>query len=152
LFFRSYRPIITDNRFTPFAPYKDNSYYLSHEYKEKTKKRLVGIVDKISEGIKLLGEKVSQEIVDLEDKQMGDLIWHEVSDGGWVGFSFPIKGRSGGWDPDLSQYAWNPLKDSYITTGSGNKLHELIKNIKFNQIDEKVSKRQPRKKPIPKKK
>jgi predicted nucleic acid-binding protein len=55
--------------------YKDNHYYLSREYERKIDKKLLKVTDRISEGIKLLGETVSQEIVDIEDKQMDDIKW-----------------------------------------------------------------------------
>ena len=106
--------------------YKDNHYYLSREYERKIDKKLLKVTDRISEGIKLIGETVSQEIADLEDKQIDDLIWDEVSDG-WAGFTKTIKGRSGGWDPNLLEYEWNPIRDDNITTGPRNALHELIK-------------------------
>lgn len=35
----------------------------------------------------------------------------------WYGFNKSIKARSGGWDPNLNQYAWNPCKDGYMMIG-----------------------------------
>jgi crotonobetainyl-CoA:carnitine CoA-transferase CaiB-like acyl-CoA transferase len=35
----------------------------------------------------------------------------------WYGFNASIKARSGGWDPNLNQYAWNPCKDGYMMIG-----------------------------------
>jgi hypothetical protein len=57
------------------STYKDNYYYLSQEYEKRTGKKLVEVTDRISEGIKLLGEEVHQDIVDLEDKQIEDIKW-----------------------------------------------------------------------------
>lgn len=36
---------------------------------------------------------------------------------GWYGFNKSIKARTGGWDPNLNQYAWNPCKDGYMMIG-----------------------------------
>ncbi len=35
----------------------------------------------------------------------------------WYGFDGSIKARTGGWDPCLNQYAWNPCKDGYHMIG-----------------------------------
>ena len=35
----------------------------------------------------------------------------------WYGFNSSIKARTGGWDPYLNQYAWNPCKDGYMMIG-----------------------------------
>lgn len=35
----------------------------------------------------------------------------------WYGYDGSIKARSGGWDPCLNQYAWNPCKDGYMMIG-----------------------------------
>ncbi|WP_027717700.1 CaiB/BaiF CoA transferase family protein [Desulfovirgula thermocuniculi] len=35
----------------------------------------------------------------------------------WYGFNRSIKARTGGWDPNLNQYAWNPCKDGYMMIG-----------------------------------
>lgn len=35
----------------------------------------------------------------------------------WYGFNGSIKARTGGWDPNLNQYAWNPCKDGYMMIG-----------------------------------
>ena len=35
----------------------------------------------------------------------------------WYGFDGSIKARTGGWDPNLNQYAWNPCKDGYLMIG-----------------------------------
>lgn len=35
----------------------------------------------------------------------------------WYGFDGSIKARTGGWDPCLNQYAWNPCKDGYMMIG-----------------------------------
>ena len=35
----------------------------------------------------------------------------------WYGFNGSIKSRTGGWDPNLNQYAWNPCKDGYMMIG-----------------------------------
>lgn len=36
---------------------------------------------------------------------------------GWYGFNSSIKARTGGWDPNLNQYEWNPCKDGYMMIG-----------------------------------
>ena len=36
---------------------------------------------------------------------------------GWYGFNRSIKARTGGWDPNLNQYEWNPCKDGYMMIG-----------------------------------
>jgi len=36
---------------------------------------------------------------------------------GWYGFNGSIKARTGGWDPNLNQYEWNPCKDGYMMIG-----------------------------------
>jgi len=36
---------------------------------------------------------------------------------GWYGFNQSIKARTGGWDPNLNQYEWNPCKDGYMMIG-----------------------------------
>lgn len=36
---------------------------------------------------------------------------------GWYGFNGSIKARTGGWDPNLNQYAWNPCRDGYMMIG-----------------------------------
>jgi crotonobetainyl-CoA:carnitine CoA-transferase CaiB-like acyl-CoA transferase len=38
-------------------------------------------------------------------------------DFGWYGFNASIKARTGGWDPNLNQYEWNPCKDGYMMIG-----------------------------------
>ncbi len=35
----------------------------------------------------------------------------------WYGFNRSIKARTGGWDPNLNQYEWNPCKDGYMMIG-----------------------------------
>ncbi|MFQ5855179.1 MAG: CaiB/BaiF CoA transferase family protein [Anaerolineae bacterium] len=35
----------------------------------------------------------------------------------WYGFNASIKSRTGGWDPNLNQYEWNPCKDGYMMIG-----------------------------------
>ncbi|MCL6634614.1 MAG: CoA transferase [Peptococcaceae bacterium] len=35
----------------------------------------------------------------------------------WWAFNRSIKARTGGWDPNLNQYAWNPCKDGYMMIG-----------------------------------
>ncbi len=35
----------------------------------------------------------------------------------WYGFNGSIKARTGGWDPNLNQYEWNPCKDGYMMIG-----------------------------------
>ena len=35
----------------------------------------------------------------------------------WYGLNGSIKARTGGWDPCLNQYAWNPCKDGYMMIG-----------------------------------
>ncbi len=35
----------------------------------------------------------------------------------WYGFNASIKARTGSWDPNLNQYAWNPCKDGYMMIG-----------------------------------
>lgn len=35
----------------------------------------------------------------------------------WYGFNRSIKARTGAWDPNLNQYAWNPCKDGYMMIG-----------------------------------
>ncbi|MHC1730092.1 MAG: CaiB/BaiF CoA transferase family protein [Syntrophobacteraceae bacterium] len=35
----------------------------------------------------------------------------------WYGFNKSIKARTGGWDPNLNQYEWNPCKDGYMMIG-----------------------------------
>ncbi len=36
---------------------------------------------------------------------------------GWYAFNKSIKARTGGWDPNLNQYEWNPCKDGYMMIG-----------------------------------
>ena len=36
---------------------------------------------------------------------------------GWYGFNASIKARTGGWDPNLNQYEWNPCRDGYMMIG-----------------------------------
>jgi len=36
---------------------------------------------------------------------------------GWYGFNKSIKARTGGWDPNLNQYEWNPCRDGYMMIG-----------------------------------
>ncbi|MHB8984901.1 MAG: CaiB/BaiF CoA transferase family protein [Eubacteriales bacterium] len=43
-----------------------------------------------------------------------DILDFDIS---WYGFNKSIKARSGGWDPNLNQYAWNPCKDGYMMIG-----------------------------------
>ena len=47
----------------------------------------------------------------------------------WYGFNASIKARSGGWDPNLNQYAWNPCKDGYMMIGG--QTDKLWYNIGF---------------------
>jgi crotonobetainyl-CoA:carnitine CoA-transferase CaiB-like acyl-CoA transferase len=35
----------------------------------------------------------------------------------WYAFNRSIKARTGAWDPNLNQYAWNPCKDGYMMIG-----------------------------------
>ncbi|MFQ6050086.1 MAG: CaiB/BaiF CoA transferase family protein [Candidatus Hydrothermarchaeota archaeon] len=35
----------------------------------------------------------------------------------WYGFDGSIKARTGGWDPNLNQYAWNPCADGFMMIG-----------------------------------
>ncbi len=35
----------------------------------------------------------------------------------WYAFNGSIKARTGGWDPNLNQYEWNPCKDGYMMIG-----------------------------------
>jgi crotonobetainyl-CoA:carnitine CoA-transferase CaiB-like acyl-CoA transferase len=35
----------------------------------------------------------------------------------WYAFNKSIKARTGGWDPNLNQYEWNPCKDGYMMIG-----------------------------------
>ncbi len=35
----------------------------------------------------------------------------------WYGFNASIKARTGSWDPNLNQYAWNPCRDGYMMIG-----------------------------------
>lgn len=43
-----------------------------------------------------------------------DILDFDIS---WYGFNASIKGRTGGWDPNLNQYEWNPCKDGYMMIG-----------------------------------
>jgi succinyl-CoA---D-citramalate CoA-transferase len=43
-----------------------------------------------------------------------DILDFDIS---WYGFNGSIKARTGGWDPNLNQYAWNPCKDGYMMIG-----------------------------------
>lgn len=43
-----------------------------------------------------------------------DILDFDIS---WYGFNGSIKGRTGGWDPNLNQYAWNPCRDGYMMIG-----------------------------------
>jgi crotonobetainyl-CoA:carnitine CoA-transferase CaiB-like acyl-CoA transferase len=47
----------------------------------------------------------------------------------WYGFNASVKARSGGWDPNLNQYAWNPCKDGYMMIGG--QTDKLWYNIGF---------------------
>jgi len=35
----------------------------------------------------------------------------------WYAFNASIKARTGGWDPNLNQYEWNPCRDGYMMIG-----------------------------------
>lgn len=43
-----------------------------------------------------------------------DILDFDIS---WYGFNGSIKARTGGWDPNLNQYEWNPCKDGYMMIG-----------------------------------
>jgi len=43
-----------------------------------------------------------------------DILDFDIS---WYAFNRSIKSRTGGWDPNLNQYAWNPCKDGYMMIG-----------------------------------
>jgi crotonobetainyl-CoA:carnitine CoA-transferase CaiB-like acyl-CoA transferase len=43
-----------------------------------------------------------------------DILDFDIS---WYGFNASIKARTGGWDPNLNQYEWNPCKDGYMMIG-----------------------------------
>ncbi|MDY0042121.1 MAG: CoA transferase, partial [Desulforhabdus sp.] len=43
-----------------------------------------------------------------------DILDFDIS---WYGFNKSIKARTGGWDPNLNQYEWNPCKDGYMMIG-----------------------------------
>jgi crotonobetainyl-CoA:carnitine CoA-transferase CaiB-like acyl-CoA transferase len=43
-----------------------------------------------------------------------DILDFDIS---WYGFNASIKGRTGGWDPNLNQYEWNPCRDGYMMIG-----------------------------------
>lgn len=43
-----------------------------------------------------------------------DILDFDIS---WYGFNKSIKSRTGGWDPNLNQYAWNPCKDGFMMIG-----------------------------------
>ncbi len=43
-----------------------------------------------------------------------DILDFDIS---WYGFNKSIKSRTGGWDPNLNQYAWNPSKDGFMMIG-----------------------------------
>ena len=45
---------------------------------------------------------------------MMDILDFDIS---WYGFNKSIKSRTGGWDPNLNQYAWNPAKDGFMMVG-----------------------------------
>jgi predicted nucleic acid-binding protein len=111
--------------------YKENHQYLSHEYEEKTDKKLLKITDKISEGIKLLGETVPPEIIELEGKQIDALtrekFLDDLLDAEWIGFSSSIKAKSGGWDPDLSKYEWLEGYSGFLPSERSERLFERIK-------------------------
>jgi rRNA-processing protein FCF1 len=113
--------------------YKDNHHYLSKEYEERTDKKLLKITNKITEGIKLLGEEVPPETIELEDKQIEDIKW-EASENGWLRYSSSLKFKTDGWDPNLNKYEWEKLKDIDLTTGiSPASLDALIKAHKITK-------------------
>jgi len=64
------------------------------------------------------------EVTDAES--LLDIIDFDIT---WYGFNASIKGRSGGWDPNLNQYAWNPCKDGYMMIGG--QTDKLWYNIGF---------------------
>jgi len=115
--------------------YKENHQYLSHEYEERTDKKLLKITDKISEGIKLLGETVPQEIIELEDKQVDALMWEKFLDANLgasldaerIGPAFLIKGIDGGWDPDPSKLEWVEGYSGSLPSKRSERLFERIK-------------------------
>ncbi len=43
-----------------------------------------------------------------------DILDFDIS---WYGFNASIKARTGGWDPNLNQYEWNPCRDGYMMIG-----------------------------------
>ncbi|MGQ9533537.1 MAG: CaiB/BaiF CoA transferase family protein, partial [Desulfotomaculales bacterium] len=43
-----------------------------------------------------------------------DILDFDIS---WYAFNRSIKARTGGWDPNLNQYEWNPCKDGYMMIG-----------------------------------
>lgn len=58
------------------------------------------------------GEGQLIEVTDAET--LMDILDFDIS---WYGFNGSIKGRTGGWDPNLNQYEWNPCKDGYMMIG-----------------------------------
>lgn len=107
--------------------YKDNYFYLSQEVKNKTNKNLIKVADSINKGLKLLGKDITDEQIELEEKQIESLKWENFLDAGWISHDFVLKVKSGGWDPNLNKYEWNSIRDDNITTGARSALHELIK-------------------------
>jgi crotonobetainyl-CoA:carnitine CoA-transferase CaiB-like acyl-CoA transferase len=47
-------------------------------------------------------------------ESMMDILDFDIT---WYGFNASIKSRTGSWDPNLNQYAWNPCKDGYMMIG-----------------------------------
>jgi predicted nucleic acid-binding protein len=114
--------------------YRDNYFYLNFEFKDKIDRELLKVCDKITEGIKLLGETVPPEIIELEGKQIDALtrekFLDDLFDAEWIGFSSSIKAKSGGWDPNLNKYEWHPGKDGYMTIDSDGA--KMISSLDFD--------------------
>ncbi len=62
-------------------------------------------------------DEVSGEGQFIENTSAESMMDIQDFDFGWYGFDASIKARTGGWDPNLNQYEWNPCKDGYMMIG-----------------------------------
>ncbi len=62
-------------------------------------------------------DEVSGEGQFIESTSAESMMDIQDFDFGWYGFNASIKARTGGWDPNLNQYEWNPCKDGYMMIG-----------------------------------
>jgi succinyl-CoA---D-citramalate CoA-transferase len=55
------------------------------------------------------------QLIEISDAEaLLDILDFDIA---WYGFNGSIKSRTGGWDPNLNQYEWNPCKDGYMMIG-----------------------------------